>query len=149
MTVCTGKRLRWRASGVAQVHWYGNCRKDDASQKSCCSNAAPLESGFDWGKFSTGTLNLPILSSHFPRLLRVVTDSVHSLMLSCWVVPTYSTLSAQSPRACASATDAAGTATRTARSRRCRATGCRRACRSGRGRRAGVCRTTRRASRWA
>lgn len=46
--------------GVAsQVHWYGNCRKNDKNQKSCCTNAMPLDSGFDWNKFAHGILPKP------------------------------------------------------------------------------------------
>lgn len=41
--------------GVAnQVHWFGNCGKDYKPYKSCCTNAMPLDSGFDWNKFSKG-----------------------------------------------------------------------------------------------
>jgi hypothetical protein len=41
--------------GVAsQVHWFGNCGKNYSPYKRCCSNAAPLDSGFDWNKFSKG-----------------------------------------------------------------------------------------------
>ena len=41
--------------GVAdQVHWFGNCGKDYAPFKTCCTNSMPLDSGFDWNKFSKG-----------------------------------------------------------------------------------------------
>eukprot|EP00961_Rhodomonas_salina_P072477 974022-Rhodomonas_salina.1 len=48
---CGGKSL----SGASnQVHWYGNCRKGNSKEASCCSNAELLKSGFDWTKFSQG-----------------------------------------------------------------------------------------------
>merc|ERR1719183_439976 len=37
-----------------QVHWFGNCGKGYTRYKKCCANAAPLESGFDWNRFSKG-----------------------------------------------------------------------------------------------
>ena len=37
-----------------QAHWYGNCRTGTYKEKSCCTNAAILQPGQDWGKFSTG-----------------------------------------------------------------------------------------------
>jgi len=41
--------------GVAgQVHWFGNCGKNYSPYKTCCTNAMPLDSGFDWNKFSKG-----------------------------------------------------------------------------------------------
>ena len=39
-----------------QPHWYANCQKGDKGQKECCSNAAVLESGFDWTKFARGNI---------------------------------------------------------------------------------------------
>jgi hypothetical protein len=39
---------------MTQVHWFGNCGKGYTRYKKCCTNAAPLESGFDWNRFSKG-----------------------------------------------------------------------------------------------
>jgi len=37
-----------------QPHWYGNCRAGSYREKSCCSNAAMMEIGQDFGKFAAG-----------------------------------------------------------------------------------------------
>jgi len=48
---CAGKTQR----GIPpQPHWYGNCRAGSYREKSCCSNAALLQPGQDWGKFAVG-----------------------------------------------------------------------------------------------
>ena len=39
---------------AARPHWYGNCRKGSNKQEKCCTNAALLQNGFDWNKFSRG-----------------------------------------------------------------------------------------------
>jgi len=50
-TKCAGSTVR----GPADVpHWFGNCKKDDMQRSSCCSNAALLDSRFDWTQFSKG-----------------------------------------------------------------------------------------------
>ena len=50
-TKCAGSTVR----GPADVpHWFGNCQKDDMQESSCCSNAALLDSRFEWTHFAKG-----------------------------------------------------------------------------------------------
>ena len=37
-----------------QPHFFGNCGKDYSPYKKCCTNAKPLDSGFDFNQFSKG-----------------------------------------------------------------------------------------------
>lgn len=39
---------------VPQAHWYGNCRAGSYTEKSCCSNAALMDPGQDFGSFAVG-----------------------------------------------------------------------------------------------
>jgi hypothetical protein len=68
-TKCAGSTVR----GPADVpHWFGNCQKDDMQKSSCCSNAALLDSRFEWTQFAKGNscqgdddsgMSLPVSSS--------------------------------------------------------------------------------------
>jgi len=50
-TNCAG---RTQGGIPPQPHWYGNCRTGSYREKSCCSNAALLDPGQDFGKFGVG-----------------------------------------------------------------------------------------------